>query len=126
MMRWHDGDTTDGALLARLGDWADHGAWTEFVRRYDPAIRRTCRAYRFDAETLEELCQRIWVELARRMQTYRYDPGSHFRGWLRRLWATGHSPCDSLTLASVLSDTGILPGVQELFAAVVHSGQVPQ
>lgn len=84
-MRRHEGETTDRGLLDRLGDWADHGAWAEFVRRYDPAIRRHCRAYRFDAETTEELCQRIWVELAGRMRAYRYDPGRRFRGWLRLL-----------------------------------------
>ncbi len=84
-MRRQDGETTDAALLDRLGDWADRCAWDEFVRRYDAAIRRHCRAYRFDAETTEELCQRIWVELAGRMRTYRYDPGRRFRGWLRML-----------------------------------------
>lgn len=79
------GDTTDRALLARLGDWADHRAWTEFVRRYDPMIRRACRSYRLDPETVEELSQRIWIELADRMKGYRCDPGGKFRGWLGRL-----------------------------------------
>ncbi len=37
-MRRLDGETTDAALLDRLGDWADRGAWDEFVRRYDPTI----------------------------------------------------------------------------------------
>lgn len=80
-----EGETTDGALLARLGDWADADAWSEFVRRYDPIIRRHCRTYRLDPETIEEVCQRIWVELARCLRSYRYDPGRRFRGWLRRL-----------------------------------------
>ncbi|MEO6809921.1 MAG: sigma-70 family RNA polymerase sigma factor [Isosphaeraceae bacterium] len=84
-MASHHGETTDGALLERLGDWADHLAWLEFVERYDPMVRRHCRAFRFDADTLEELCQRIWIELARHLRTYRYDPGKRFRGWLRRL-----------------------------------------
>jgi RNA polymerase sigma-70 factor (ECF subfamily) len=84
-MLWHEGETTDRALLDRLGDWADRTAWSEFVRRYDPEIRRHCRAYRFDPETLEEVCQRIWIELARCLRTYRYDPGRRFRAWLRRL-----------------------------------------
>ncbi len=84
-MPHHNGETTDLALLARLGDWADDRAWSEFVRHYDPAIRRQCRGFRFDPDTVEELCQRIWVELARRMRTYRYDPGRRFRHWLNRL-----------------------------------------
>jgi RNA polymerase sigma factor (sigma-70 family) len=84
-MLLHEGDTTDPALLGRLGDWADQRAWSEFVRRYDPAIRRHGRAYRFDPEALEELCQRTWIDLARRIRTYRYDPSRRFRAWLRRL-----------------------------------------
>lgn len=81
----HDGETTDQALLARLGDWADDRAWSEFVRQYDPWIRQHGQRFRFDPETIEELSQRIWVELARRMRTYRYDPGRRFRHWLTRL-----------------------------------------
>ena len=84
-MLLHEGETTDGALLLRLGDWADHQAWAEFVRRYDGQVRRHCRAYRFDPETLEELCQRIWIDLARCLKTYRYDPSRRFRAWLGRL-----------------------------------------
>jgi RNA polymerase sigma factor (sigma-70 family) len=77
--------TTNPTLLNRLGDWGDHEAWIEFVTRYDSVIRLTSRRYRLDAESTDELCQRVWIELARRMRTYRYDPGKTFRGWLRRL-----------------------------------------
>ncbi|MDG3008024.1 sigma-70 family RNA polymerase sigma factor [Paludisphaera mucosa] len=81
----HEGETTDGDLLERLGDWADHEAWAECVRRYDRAIRRHVRSYRFGPAATEDLCQRIWIELARRMRGYRYDPGRRFRSWLGRL-----------------------------------------
>jgi len=81
----YDAGTTNPTLLNRLGDWRDHEAWVDFVTRYDPVIRFAFRRYRLDAETTEELCQRVWIELARRMRTYRYDPGKTFRGWLRRL-----------------------------------------
>jgi RNA polymerase sigma-70 factor (ECF subfamily) len=81
----YDAGTTNPTLLNRLGDWRDHEAWVDFVIRYDPVIRSTSRRYRLDAETTEELCQRVWIDLARRMRTYRYDPGKTFRGWLRRL-----------------------------------------
>jgi RNA polymerase sigma-70 factor (ECF subfamily) len=80
-----DAGTTNPALLNRLGDWHDHEAWLDFVRRYDPAIRSVCRGYRLAPETTEELCQRVWIDVARRMRTFRYDPGKTFRGWLRRL-----------------------------------------
>ena len=84
-MRRDDGGTTSPTLLDRLGDWGDHRAWSEFLARYEPAVLRFVRPYRLDAEATEELCQRVWIELARRLRTYRYDPGKTFRGWLRRL-----------------------------------------
>jgi RNA polymerase sigma-70 factor (ECF subfamily) len=80
-----DAGTTNPTLLNRLGDWRDHEAWIDFVLRYDPVIRSASRRYHFDAETTEELCQRVWIDLARRMRSFRYDPGLKFRGWLRRL-----------------------------------------
>ena len=82
----YDAGTTNPTLLNRLGDWRDHEAWVDFVTRYDPVIRSIfCRRYRLDAESTEELCQRVWIDLARRMRTFHYDPGKTFRGWLRRL-----------------------------------------
>lgn len=80
-----DAGTTNPTLLNRLNDWRDHEAWVDFVRHYDPVIRSACRRYRFDAETTEEVCQRVWIDLARCMRTFRYDPGRTFRGWLGRL-----------------------------------------
>jgi RNA polymerase sigma-70 factor (ECF subfamily) len=84
MLRY-DAGTTNPTLLNRLGDWRDHEAWVNFVTRYDPVIRSACRRFRLDAEATEELCQRVWIDLARRMRSFRYDPGLTFRGWLRRL-----------------------------------------
>ena len=81
----YDAGTTSPTLLNRLGDWRDHEAWVDFVTRYDPVIRSVSRRYGLGAELTEELCQRVWIDLARRMRTYRYDPGKTFRGWLRRL-----------------------------------------
>ncbi len=80
-----DAGKTSPTLLNRLCDWRDHDAWVDFATRYNPAIRSFLRRYRLDPESTEELCQRVWVELAGRMRTYHYDPGKTFRGWLRRL-----------------------------------------
>jgi RNA polymerase sigma factor (sigma-70 family) len=80
-----DEDATNGSFLESLGDWTDHEAWAEFVRRYDRLIRRVVGAYRFDSETREEVCQQVWVELVRHMRGYRYDPSRRFRAWLARL-----------------------------------------
>ncbi len=64
----YDAGTTNPALLNRLGDWRDREACVDFVTRYDPVIRLSCRRYRLDADTTEELCQRVCVDLARRMR----------------------------------------------------------
>jgi RNA polymerase sigma-70 factor (ECF subfamily) len=81
----YDAGTTNPTLLSRLCDWRDQEAWVDFVIRYDPLIRLTCQQYRLSDENADELCQRIWIDLARRMRDFRYDPGKTFRGWLRRL-----------------------------------------
>jgi RNA polymerase sigma-70 factor (ECF subfamily) len=80
-----DADTTSPTLLSRLGNWQDREAWVDFVARYDRVIRSSCRRFRLDADLTDELCQRVWIDLARRMRTFQYDPGKTFRGWLRRL-----------------------------------------
>jgi RNA polymerase sigma-70 factor (ECF subfamily) len=85
MKRPADGDSTSPSLLARVTDWRDHTAWADLVRQYDPEIRRFCRGFRFDPQTLEDLMQLIWLEIAQRMKTYQYDPSKTFRGWLKRL-----------------------------------------
>lgn len=79
-----DGCTTNRGLLEQVVDWGNQPAWAEFFRSYDPLIHRWCGRYGLDSSTLEDLCQQIWIELATRMRTYRYDPGRTFRGWLRR------------------------------------------
>ena len=77
--------STDPELLRRIAVLCDDPAWREFFGRYDPLVRLWCSAYRFDAESVDELRQRVWIEMARRMPAYHYDPGGSFRGWLRRL-----------------------------------------
>jgi len=77
--------STDPELLKRVAALRDNPAWGEFFERYDPLVRRWCSAYGLDSDSVDELRQRVWVELARRMPAYQYDPGGSFRGWLRRL-----------------------------------------
>jgi RNA polymerase sigma factor (sigma-70 family) len=84
-MGLRDGGTTSPTLLNRLVDWRDDAAWCEFVERYHPLIQVWCRRMRLDADTTDELCQRIWINLAHRMSSFQYDPSRKFRGWLRRL-----------------------------------------
>ncbi|MFO0955904.1 MAG: sigma-70 family RNA polymerase sigma factor [Isosphaeraceae bacterium] len=84
-MHLDDPGTTDSSLLGRLGNWRDRRAWGDFVGLYDPWIRSCCHRFRLDAESTDELCQVVWVELAGRMRSFTYDPGKAFRGWLRQL-----------------------------------------
>jgi RNA polymerase sigma factor (sigma-70 family) len=113
MPRHSDGDTTSPTLIGRVGDWRDHDAWSDFVRRYDPVVRVYCRTFAFDSDTLDDLMQQIWIELARRLKTYRYDPSKTFRGWLScvcrsraidvmRKRKTGARPSSDLEELSVL------------------------
>ena len=44
----YDAGTTNPTLLNRLGNWRDHEAWVDFVTRYDPVIRLSCRRYRLE------------------------------------------------------------------------------
>jgi RNA polymerase sigma factor (sigma-70 family) len=80
-----DDGSTSPTLLKEVADWGDHPAWVRFRDTYDPYLRAWCRGYGLDADALDEIRQRIWIELARRMRTFEYDPGGSFRGWLRRL-----------------------------------------
>ncbi len=87
-MRLVDDGSTSPRLLSEVADWQDHPAWVSFRGRYDPLLRRWCHGYGLDDDSIDEVCQRIWIELADRMRTFHYDPNRTFRGWLRRV-------CDS-------------------------------
>jgi len=124
MMMSDDLGRTSSALLRRLGDWGDNLAWGEFVARYSPLVRSCCRRFGLDDDTTEDLCQQVWVDLTRRIVTFRYDPGGSFRGWLRRFCRSravdllrrqkldGHLPFDPLTEAQAVAATG--PGESEV------------
>src|SRR5579864_742732 len=80
------GGTTNPALLNRLVDWQDEAAWQEFFDRYRPLLEAWCGRAHLDRETADELCQRIWIDLARRMTSFQYDPSRKFRAWLWRVF----------------------------------------
>ncbi len=81
MSQFHD-YSTRSSLLARVANLSNQTAWVEFVRYYDPLLRQWCRRFALNADLADELCQRMWIELSRRMPSYRYDPAGSFRGWL--------------------------------------------
>ena len=77
--------STDPELLKRVSALWDNPAWHEFFELYNPLVRHWCAAYGLESASVDDLCQRVWFELARRMPAYQYDPSGSFRGWLRRL-----------------------------------------
>src|SRR5271157_4169306 len=77
--------STNPTLLKKVADWEDHPAWVRFWDAYNPLLGRWCRGYGLDGDSTDEVCERIWIELADRMKTFEYDPNRTFRGWLRRL-----------------------------------------
>lgn len=79
------GGSTSRELLKNVADWQNHPAWLRFRGIYEPLIARWCRSFGLDPESTDEVCQRIWIELADRMKTFEYGPNGTFRGWLRRL-----------------------------------------
>ena len=84
-MRTAGDGSTNRALLTEVGDWNDHSAWLRFRDIYNPMLERWCCGYGLDGDSIDEVCHRIWIELADRMKTFEYDPNRTFRGWLRRL-----------------------------------------
>jgi RNA polymerase sigma factor (sigma-70 family) len=80
------GANTNASLLEEVRDWANSPAWGAFFNRYDALLRSWCRRIGLRGDVADELCQRIWIELMQRMQTFRYDPNLGFRGWLWRLF----------------------------------------
>jgi RNA polymerase sigma factor (sigma-70 family) len=81
-----DGGKTSPTLLNRVRDRRDHPAWVAFFERYDPLLHRWCGRFGVAGDESDELCQRVWIELASRLQTFRYDPSLGFRSWLWRLF----------------------------------------
>jgi RNA polymerase sigma factor (sigma-70 family) len=77
-----DESTTKEELLRRAGDWRDHQAWLEIIQRYEPLLRPLCRKSGLSDHETDELLQRVWIDLARRLMSFQYDPTRRFRGWL--------------------------------------------
>jgi len=76
---------TRPSQLRRVVDLKNDVAWTEFQKRYDPLLRCCCAQLPLDDWATEEVCQETWIEVAKRMATFVYDPGRSFRGCLWRV-----------------------------------------
>lgn len=81
-MPQEDDESTNVSLLRRAADWGDHQSWIQLQERYDPLIRRCCRSLGLTGEVADEVRQNTWIEVAKRMKSFAYDPRRSFRGWL--------------------------------------------
>jgi RNA polymerase sigma factor (sigma-70 family) len=78
-----DVGTTSQSKLRAISDWGDHRAWVEFQEIYEPLLRRCCARLRLDKDAADEVCQETWIEVAKRMRSFVYNPQrGTFRGWL--------------------------------------------
>jgi RNA polymerase sigma-70 factor (ECF subfamily) len=75
---------TSPTLLGRLSRLpADQGAWGEFAERYGRKIYAWCRHWHLQEADAQDVTQEVLFKVARRMQTFVYDPSQSFRAWLK-------------------------------------------
>lgn len=76
---------TSPTLLKRAADWSDRSAWDVMHFRYDALIDRWSRRALDNPSDVSEFKQMLWIEIARRIVGFRYDPKRSFRRWLKTL-----------------------------------------
>jgi RNA polymerase sigma-70 factor (ECF subfamily) len=86
---------TRASLMGRLRQQpTDQAAWKEFVDRYGPRIYDWCLKWHLQPTDAEDVTQNVLLNLARKMQSFAYDPSLRFRAWLRIV--THHALSDFL------------------------------
>jgi RNA polymerase sigma-70 factor (ECF subfamily) len=108
---------TSPTLLGRLARVpTDQGAWGEFAERYGHKIYRWCRHWGLQEADAEDVTQDVLLKVARRMQTFIYDPSQSFRAWLKTV--THHAWRDFVDARAHASkgsgDTDVLQGLQTI------------
>jgi RNA polymerase sigma-70 factor (ECF subfamily) len=58
------------------------------ICRYDPLLDRWSRRGLDNPSDIGEFKQQLWIEVARRIVSFRYDPKRSFRSWLKTLHAS--------------------------------------
>jgi len=85
-MRRPSDSRTSASLLGRLHhNPADPAAWNEFVQHYGRKIYLWCRGWNLQDADAQDVTQNVLLEIAKKMQTFAYDPARSFRGWLKTL-----------------------------------------
>src|ERR1700722_16936451 len=71
-------------LLERLQKNPDDPhAWTLFVERYQPRIRRWCITWGLQDSDADDVAQNVLVKLFAALRKFQYDPTRSFRAWLK-------------------------------------------
>src|SRR5262249_44663112 len=78
--------STSASLLGRLRDLNDAQAWHAFQARYTPRLLTWCGSKGLQPADAEDVTQEVLTRVARCMQTFVYDSGRNFSGWLRVVW----------------------------------------
>ena len=77
-------DDTSLTLLERLQKNPDDPqAWTLFVERYQPRIRRWCLTWGLQDSDADDVAQDVLVKLFAALRKFQYDPSRSFRAWLK-------------------------------------------
>jgi RNA polymerase sigma factor (sigma-70 family) len=77
-------DTTSITLMMRVQQHpADPQAWDEFAQKYHPIIRAWCLKWGSQPSDADDVAQQVLIKLLSAMKTYRKDPSTSFRGWLK-------------------------------------------
>lgn len=77
---------TRASLIARICDYGDSEAWTEFVGIYQPVVQRFIQSHGLQFADAAEVTQEVLSRVAKSIKTWDGEqPQSSFRGWLYRI-----------------------------------------
>ena len=77
-------DSTPVPLLQQLKNPNDHLAWESFVLLYSPLLEGFSQRLSLPEPDAADITQQLFLVLLRRFQTFEYESGKRFRGYLWR------------------------------------------
>lgn len=85
------GQSTNPSLLRAIAEGqSDSRSWPIFVEKYGPILFRWCQRWGANPQDSEDIVQECLIVVYRKLDTYRKDPRSNFRSWLKtvayRIW----------------------------------------
>src|SRR3984957_15851494 len=78
-----DSDTSLTLLERLQKNPDDPQAWTLFIERYQPRIRRWCLTWGLQDSDADDVAQDVLVKLFAALRKFQYDPSRSFRAWLK-------------------------------------------